>query len=244
MSPRTIEAFTTVDGEKIGRWTGLNSILVASSLASPAVPRCKRQVGAPPLSVTSHIMKSPNLFMVFRQATTLIAAFAVKKVFAGFVGLYRYIRTFIYPCLTLFELEQAFTILDNVYQTARNALAGAGEADVPEWNVFASGYLKLKIETSQIRQKSLQGSSWKTYFGFHPRLMLEIAECYTRYEALRCRILDACERDLQSHLEAEQCRRQFTIRSSPQVAFTFVNESPFRSQHNEYPPDRRSYSTG
>ncbi|KAF9258348.1 hypothetical protein L218DRAFT_734607 [Marasmius fiardii PR-910] len=168
---------------------------------------------------------------------------AVILVVSGFflsgLALYRYLRFFIYPCLTPFELDQALKNLDDVYSTTRS-----GEADAPEWIVIANDYLNLKIEASRIRQKSLQGSTWKTYFGFHPRLILDIVRCYTTYEELRRRILDACERDLQSHLGAEQYRRRFVTRTSQnQIAFTSIYESPFRSQYEDYSPSSpRPYS--
>ncbi|KAF9258357.1 hypothetical protein L218DRAFT_735073 [Marasmius fiardii PR-910] len=144
---------------------------------------------------------------------------------AGLLGLYRYLRSFLYPCLTLFELEEASKALDDVYRITRNVLAGLGDVDIPEWNVIANDYLSLKIEASQIREKSFQGSQWKTYLGFHPRLMLEIADCYTKLEELRCRILAARERDLQSHLGAEQYRRQLAVGLLPQ-ADAFASEAP------------------
>ncbi|KAG7091504.1 hypothetical protein E1B28_010533 [Marasmius oreades] len=174
-------------------------------------------------------------------------AFVVTLVLAGLLfGVYRYLRAFIYPCLTPFELERASTTVEDVYRTARNVLAGSAEADVPDWNYkFASDYLSLKIEASQIREKSLQLSLWKTYLGFHPRLMLDIASCYSKYEELKCRILTAREKDLQSHLGAEQYRRQkLTTRLSSSSSssrgqtptFTSAYESPFRSQSEDYAP--------
>ncbi|KAG7091498.1 hypothetical protein E1B28_010528 [Marasmius oreades] len=148
----------------------------------------------------------------------------LKKVCTRLFGLYRYLRSVIYPCITPFELYQASRILDDTDQAA--------ERDVPEWDDIASVYLSLKIEASQIREKSLQGSSWKTCLGFHPALMFDITCCYTRCEELKCRILTAHERNLRSHLGAEQYRRQFSTatRLSPQTAFfASAYESPFRS---------------
>ncbi|KAF9258355.1 hypothetical protein L218DRAFT_1005096 [Marasmius fiardii PR-910] len=154
------------------------------------------------------------------------------RVFAGFFlsafALYRYLRSFIYPCLTPFELDQALKALDEVYRTSRAVLAGPGEADAPEWSAIAHERLQLNIEASHIREKSLQSSRWKRYLGCHPRLMLDIADCHTKYEELKCRILTAREKDLQSHLEAEQYRRRIATRLPSEVqAYVTAYENPF-----------------
>ncbi|KAF9258350.1 hypothetical protein L218DRAFT_964510 [Marasmius fiardii PR-910] len=99
---------------------------------------------------------------------------------------YRYLRSFIYPCLTSFELDQALKDLDDVYPTSRN---GVADAVAQEWNAIANDFLTLEIEASQIREKSFQGSPWKTYLGFHPQLMSDIVQCYSKYEELKSRIL-------------------------------------------------------
>ncbi|KAG7091492.1 hypothetical protein E1B28_010523 [Marasmius oreades] len=157
----------------------------------------------------------------------------VVLVCTGLFGLYRYLRSVICPCITPFELDLASRILDDTYQAA--------ERDVPDWDDIANDYLSLRIEATHIREKSLQGSSWKTCLGFHPALMFDIAYYHTKCEELKCRILTAHERNLRSHLGAEQYRRQFstTTRLPPQTAFfASAYESPFRSlaQYEDYSP--------
>ncbi|KAF9258349.1 hypothetical protein L218DRAFT_1080436, partial [Marasmius fiardii PR-910] len=53
--------------------------------------------------------------------------------------LYRYLRSFIYPCLTPFELDQALKDLDAVYPTSKN---GVADAAAQEWNAIANDCLK------------------------------------------------------------------------------------------------------
>ncbi|KAG7091505.1 hypothetical protein E1B28_010534 [Marasmius oreades] len=118
-------------------------------------------------------------------------------ILAGLYGLYRYLRSFIYPCLTPFELEQTSKSLDDVYRSVRDVSAGPAESDAPEWNNIAKDHLSLKIEASDIRKKNLQAASpWKKYLGFHPDTMLEIARWYKKHEELKCRILTAREEHL------------------------------------------------
>ncbi|KAF9258352.1 hypothetical protein L218DRAFT_734968 [Marasmius fiardii PR-910] len=169
----------------------------------------------------------------------------VIQVFAGLFlsafALYRYLRSFIYPCLTPVELDQALKTLDEIYRTSRAVLAGPGEADAPEWSAIAHERLQLKIEASHIREKSLQSSGWKRYLGCHPRLMLDIADCHTKYEELKCRIFTACEKNLQSRLEAEQYQRRIATRlPSEAQAYVTAYESLFRSEAEDDFP--RSYS--
>ncbi|KAG7091503.1 hypothetical protein E1B28_010532 [Marasmius oreades] len=109
----------------------------------------------------------------------------IMVIVLGLFALYRYLRAFVYPCLTLFELHNATKIVDNAYRTARNPSI----PDAPEWYGIANDYLSLNIEASRIREKGLQLSLWNTYVGFHPKLMFDIARCYTKYEELRRRIL-------------------------------------------------------
>ncbi|KAF9258359.1 hypothetical protein L218DRAFT_1005100 [Marasmius fiardii PR-910] len=161
-----------------------------------------------------------------------------KTVFAGLFALYHYLRYFIYPCLTPYELEKTSKILDDAYNTARNGLTV--ETDPQEWNTVANDYLAVKLEASRIRQRAFQASLWKTCFGFYPGLILDIARWYTTCDELECRILTARERDLQSHLGAEQYRRRIAATTSlTQIQpFASIYESPFR-----YEDSPRPYST-
>ncbi|KAF9258354.1 hypothetical protein L218DRAFT_735026 [Marasmius fiardii PR-910] len=128
-------------------------------------------------------------FFILR-APQLVEALTFDKFLAGlflsaFV-LYQYLRSFIYPCLTSFELDQALKVLNDVYPTSRN---GVADAAAQEWNAIANDFLNLEIEASQICEKSFQGSPYKTYLGFHPQLLSDIVQCYSKYEELKSRIL-------------------------------------------------------
>ncbi|KAG7091502.1 hypothetical protein E1B28_010532 [Marasmius oreades] len=154
----------------------------------------------------------------------------IMVIVLGLFALYRYLRAFVYPCLTLFELHNATKIVDNAYRTARNPSI----PDAPEWYGIANDYLSLNIEASRIREKGLQLSLWNTYVGFHPKLMFDIARCYTKYEELRRRILTARERDLQSHFGAEQYRRRLASRTSSahiqNITLACASGSSFRTE--------------
>ncbi|KAL0565375.1 hypothetical protein V5O48_016648 [Marasmius crinis-equi] len=164
---------------------------------------------------------------------------------AVLVLLYKYCRTFLLPCLTLSELENALKLLRLAYRnTTQNCSVGHGElvdaevVDCCEWSVIADNYLNLNIAASKIHEKHLQESIWWKYVGINPELMPEIARWYEDSEVLKRKILKAQVKDKQNRFEAERYRRQSARRTSAYSFNTPAYESPFR-----YHRDNAAYSS-